>query len=84
MPITSQWLSDKGCPRCNISSYMTQKSSAGSIVDDSDATPLLRIKCDPVMLSEFVDKPLQKISIGYLAGAVAVYMGNCAGAMSVR
>lgn len=63
---------------------MTQKSSAGSIVDDSDVTPLLRIKYDPVMLSESVDKPLQKISIGYLAGAVTIDMGNCAGDMSVR
>lgn len=64
---------------------MTQKSSAGSIINNFDATPLLRIKCDPVVLSKFVDKPLQKkTSKGHLTGAVTVDMGNCAGDMSVR
>lgn len=63
---------------------MTQKSSAGSIVDDFDATKLLRIRCDPVMVSESVDKAFQKNSIGYLAGAVTIDMSNRAGDMSVR
>ena len=63
---------------------MTQNSSAGSVVHNFDSTLLARIKCDPVLLSDLIDKALQKASKGRLARATIVDMGNRAVNMSVK
>ena len=63
---------------------MTEKSSAGTIVHNLDATLLLRVKWDPVLLFNRLDKSLQECSTGHLAGTMVVDVGNCAADLSVK
>ena len=63
---------------------MTEKSSAGTIIHNLDATHLLRVKRDPILLFHRLDKSLQEGSIGHLAGTMVVDVGNCAAHLSVK
>ena len=63
---------------------MAEKSSAGTIIHNLDATLLLRVKRDPVLLFNSLDKSLQKGPTGHLAGCVVVDVGNCTANLSVK
>ena len=63
---------------------MTEKSGAGTIIHDLDATLLSRVKRDPVLLCNCLDKSLQEFSTGHLAGTMVVDVGNCAADLSVK
>ena len=68
----------------SFSTYMTEKTSAGTIIHNLHATLLLRVKRDPILLFKRLDKSLQEGSIGYLAGTMVVDVGNSAAHLSVK
>ena len=63
---------------------MTKNTSAGSIVQNLEATLSLRIKFEPILLFEIVDECLQKVSTSRLTRAIVVDMGNCTEHMLAR
>ena len=63
---------------------MTEKSSTSTIIHDLDATLLLGVKRDPILLCNSLDQSLQKGSVGHLAGTVVVHVGNGAADLSVK
>ena len=64
--------------------YMTENSRTSTIIHNLEATLLLWVKRDPFPLMKSLDKTLQEVTMGNLAGTQVVDVRNCAADLLVK